>query len=699
MWIGRLSRRAGGRRLQVAAGLLLGQVLTMAQVLAATDGPQTEQADGTDGQIEEIKVIGSRSVIDLLGTVGSTTVVDTQAIERTGALHINETAVRAPGVWISRGSGQEHLTAIRSAVLTGPGACGAFALLEDGIPIRPSGFCNVNNLFELNTEQAQRIEFLRGPASAVLGGNALRGAVNVISAVPESTQLRVEGGSNDFYRVGMLTGAQFGEQRLGLAVHSDHSGGYRDDTGYGQQKLNVTHQLNVGEWTVLNTLSGTLLNQETGGFVVGEDAYDDSQLRKTNPNPEAYRDAWALRAASHWQRGAVSITPYARRSRMVFLQHFLPGQPLETNDQTSLGVLGRYAFERGNLSASVGLQAELMRGALKEDQDGPTVGSAFLVETRPSGLHYDYDVDSTMLAGFADLTWAFADQWRLEHSLRLEWLEYDYDNKALVGNTREDGSSCGFGGCRYTRPASRDDDFTDLAGRLGIVRELGAGEAYAMFGSGFRAPQATELYRLQDGQLVTDLDSESLLALELGYKVQNWSVAVYQQRVRNLIFRDADGFNVSDGKTKSLGAEVAWQASVGRHSLDVAATYARHEYDFTTTVGFGEQIDDGNDVDTAPRWLGSARWGMEVSPALSFEAEVVHVGKHYTNASNTARYDGHWLVNWRGEYVLNDSVRVFARVHNLLDERYAERADFAFGNERYFPGISRQFYLGLSWRP
>jgi hypothetical protein len=63
--------------------------------------------------------------------------------------HPNEIFSRVPGAWISSGSGQEHLTAIRSPVLTGAGACGAFMVLEDDVPTRPSGFCNVNQLFEV----------------------------------------------------------------------------------------------------------------------------------------------------------------------------------------------------------------------------------------------------------------------------------------------------------------------------------------------------------------------------------------------------------------------------------------------------------------------------------------------------------------------------------------------------------------------
>ena len=118
-----------------------------------------------------------------------------------GATHPSEALLRVPGVWVSRGSGQEHLTAIRSAVLTGAGACGEFLFLENGLPVRPAGFCNVNNLFELNTEQAGRIEVWRGPASAVLGGNALHGAINVMNRVPERNRIGIEGGSYDSYRL------------------------------------------------------------------------------------------------------------------------------------------------------------------------------------------------------------------------------------------------------------------------------------------------------------------------------------------------------------------------------------------------------------------------------------------------------------------------------------------------------------------
>ena len=82
-------------------------------------------------------------------------------------------------------------------------------------------------------------------------------------------------------------------------------------------------------------------------------------------------------------------------------------------------------------------------------------------------------------------------------------------------------------------------------------------------------------------------------------------------------------------------------------------------------------------------------------PALLAELELVRVGRHYLNAANTADYDGHTLANLRASWQATPQVRVFARVMNLLDREYADRADFAFGSFRYFPGEPRRLFAGV----
>ena len=134
--------------------------------------------------LEVIVVTAQRQPVAALATPLSIGRVDRDAIELLGATHSSEALNRVPGVMVQRGSGQESLTAIRSPVLTGAGSCGAFLFLENGVPIRPVGFCNVNEMLEINTEQADAIEILRGTGSALYGSNSVHGTINVLQDAP-----------------------------------------------------------------------------------------------------------------------------------------------------------------------------------------------------------------------------------------------------------------------------------------------------------------------------------------------------------------------------------------------------------------------------------------------------------------------------------------------------------------------------------
>jgi outer membrane receptor protein involved in Fe transport len=658
-------------------------------------------AGAATGAIEEVVVSAEASLATRLGNLGSVSALSADEIEAIGATHVNEALGRIAGVWVARGSGQEHLTAIRSPVYAGLGACGEFLYLEDGIPIRPAGFCNINNLFEVNSEQAGAIEVWRGPASALLGGNALRGAVNFLSPVPARNQVSVEAGPYDFYRVALQARGAAGGHEFGASANGMQTNGWRDHTDYDQQKASFFHGARIGVWEVRNTLNLSLLNQETGAFVPGYKAYEQNPLRRSNPSPNSYRDAWSMRAASHWSAAGWTITPYLRRSAMEFLQHFIPGEPWEDNSQTSGGVMLNHAWATDALDFELGGHAELMTGHLKEFQEEPlTTSTPFNNAVRPQGTHYDFDVDSELLAAYYDLAWAFGDALRLIHSLRFEWLRYDYDNRSLDGNTRDDGTPCGFGGCLYNRPADRDDTFGNVAGRLGVERSFDDGATvYGVVATGFRPPQVNELYRLQRGQDVADLDSERIVSVEVGYKRDGWAVAAFADRADNFIFRDSAGLNVSDGETESHGVELTVLQTWGRHTVELATTYAEHRYAFTGGATGGEFIEDGNMMDTAPRWLTNAAWRFAPTPRIESELELVVQGEHYINADNTAEYGGHEVLNWRGRYTLNDRATLFARVSNLLDEEYADRADYTVFDPqryRYFPAMPRQLYVGVT---
>ncbi len=662
---------------------------------------------------EEVIVTATRVEQPLREYAGSITRIDSDDIALIGSTHHSESMNVAPGAMIQRNNGAESLTAVRSPVLTGPGSCGAFLFLADGIPIRPVGFCNVNELFEVNTEQASRIEVLRGPAGAVYGSSAMHGAINVISATPQQLPLyatSLEAGPDDFYRVKFALSHVDERDAFGIQGLASHDGGWRDDSGLNEQKLNASYQRELGEGSLAVTLAATRLDQETASFIQGEDAYKDEDIAQSNDNPEAYRDAHAVRLSALYTRPLtrgweLQVRPYARTSRMDFLQHFLIGKPLEKNGQDSFGVLASVALvDEGNRTLVAGIDLERANSFLLEDQQGPATGAApAAIAIRPPGKHYDYDTTSSVAAAYVHGEQRFAERWQLTAALRGEWVRYDYDNRMLTGNTREDGTPCGFGGCLFNRPADREDTFDYVTPQLGLTYLFGEHHAaYVAAARGFRAPDTSELYRLQRQQSVADLDSERLDSLEVGLRSTgerlSYSVSAFTMRKRHVIFRDANAFNVSDGRTKHRGVEyeASWRV-LPTVTLSGAGTYAKHKYDFNRPIEGGETIVSGRYIDTAPKHVNSARVDWSFLPNARAQLEWISVGRYYVDASNANDYPGHDLLNLRAVWNFRPEWHAAFRLNNVTDEEYADRADFAFGNYRYFPGRGRALFVEVGY--
>ena len=660
--------------------------------------------------VEEIITIGNRFHTGSRLVLPSLQTVEREEIERVAHAHVQEQLSRLPGVNLQRGSGQEYLPAVRSPVLTGAGACGSVMVSENNIPVRAAGFCNINELFDAHTEQAQRLEVLRGPGNAATGSNALTGGINTYLGADTDTALYLEAGANSWGRARLRHGYGQAGNRSALYLTSTHDGGFRDSAGFDQHKLSYRNHRSLEQSELASGFTLAYLDQQTAGFIVGENSYLDKALSRQNPNPDAFRESIAFRAWSSYKRqldsGAeLSITPFVRWTDMDFLLHFAPGTPLEQNKQRSIGIQSALSWQSSDtLSLLAGIDLDIARGELVETQNAPTQGSAFLRETVPSGIHYDYQVDAYNISTHVRAEWKIRDQLQLNFGVRLEHQTYDYDNRSLDGRTRTDGSTCGFGGCRFSRPADRTDRYTNLSPRLELVYLPNAqSRIYAIAATSARAPQATELYRLQRQQTVADLGSEKATSLELGYQYQSDQVqadiAIWGMRKRNVIFRDADFFNVSNGKTGHYGAEAALSLALSpAFTVSTSLTLSRHTY--RNNLGIGNSNIDGNRIDTAPDFYGDLRFSWRPLESLSIELQAHKMGKYFLEPDNLFEYAGHTVYHLRARAQISRHWSAYARLINITDRRYADRADFTrFTAHRYFPGAPRSLFLGVEWRP
>ena len=227
---------------------------------------------------------------------------------------------------------------------------------------------------------------------------------------------------------------------------------------------------------------------------------------------------------------------------------------------------------------------------------------------------------------------------------------------------------------------------------------------YLSYARGARAPQTTDLYRLQSGQVDNQARPELIDAVELGGNANLGSrarinLAAFWMAKQNFFFRDADGFNVSDGRTRHVGVET--DIVIDLHetlSLQSAFTYVAHTYRFDRITGNQfETILSGNDIDTAPRVIANTRLLWTPIDRLTFEAEWRHIGSYFTDAANDNSYEGYDLLNLRAQAQFTKSLSGYLVLRNATNELYAERADFAFGSERFFPGETRTLGFGIRY--
>lgn len=660
-------------------------------------------SDVAYAQIDEIVVTTTREPqmrIDNVGNITSLRITESLPLFAGGLLN------QAPGVQIHLNSGQEHLTAIRSPVLVGGAGAGSFLFLEDGIAPRAPGFANVNALIDVATALTQRVEITRGPGSALYGSNAVHGIVNYVSAPLDAPadQFSLYYNSYAQHRLSFestnTTATQKGNDIIVRysASSSGEGDGYRQSSGFQHNKFRVQAGTTQGTTRFHFTAAGMQLDQETAGYIRGTDAYRGTRAR-TNPNPEAYRDAWSFRSTLRIERegdnGKLTITPYFRINEMTFLLHFLPTTPVETNAHKSLGIQTRYDAQYDAVRTIYGIDIDYTQGKLRETQQGPV--DRF--NRYEQGIHYDYEVNALVIAPYVHVEYNINESTRLIAGLRFERTQYHYDNHT-IGAAKQS---------LLYRPEDGDLDFNDLAPKLGIVHRFDNDtRLFFNLARAVRAPQTTDLYRLRQPDAVVPMPasvkSETLDSVELGYRgfteTARYEVALFAMRKRNHTFRDADDLYVTDGHTRHYGIEFDfdWQINL-QWRLRGNASYATHRYAFDRIIArnaqLGETIQNGNIIDSAPRTRANLFLSYPITPNTQAELHWEHVGHYFTNAANTAKYEGHDLLHLTTIWRLAQRVRLNFHIDNIADTRYASRADHWFGNDRYFPGLPRSYGISI----
>ena len=640
--------------------------------------------------------------------------------------HPSEVMNRMAGVWVNVTGGEGHTTAIRQPMTTDP----VYLYLEDGVPSRSTGFFNHNALYEINLPQAEGIEVIKGPGTALYGSDAIGGVISASTRPPARTaelSATGEGGEWGFARFMGSASNTFGANGLRADFNYTRTDGWRDGTSYDRQSATARwdHQFATGRLKTVVAFSN--IDQNTAGSsAIMEPDY--LNYPTVNYTPVSFRKVQALRVSSAYERqGArslISVTPFARYNSMEMIPNWtLTFDPQRSKtENTSLGMIARYRYDFGALDARmiVGADIDYSPGSRFENIIGTTSYQRTVDSTstsvkkarvftayRDSTPVYDYDVAFHGISPYAHFEASPVPRLRVTAGARFDALSYSYDNFLSVVDT---------GGWR--RAADTSLSYTRLSPKLGATYAFGTGvTAFAAFRAGFRAPSEGQIFR-QGRSINTvalrpvkvesyELGLRGRLARRLTYDIATYVMTKYDDI---LSFTEVDTVagtpiqtvtTVNAGETRHRGVELTLGLEATRDLVFTAGyTYGRHTYERwqpSATVDYS-----GNEMDVAPRHFGSAR--VRYTPAFlgggDLQAEVARMGWFYMDPANLHYYEGHTLVNLRGSFVLYHHATLFVRVMNLTNKRYAERATFAtdLRGEEFSPGLPRTLYLGVQYQ-
>ena len=105
--------------------------------------------------IEEIVVSATREATDWFKTDASISSISAETLSNEQAVHANEIFDNVAGVWISRGNGQENLTAIRSQYSREPEVAARFSPRSITSRFGPQGFVMSTNYSKASSNWPQ----------------------------------------------------------------------------------------------------------------------------------------------------------------------------------------------------------------------------------------------------------------------------------------------------------------------------------------------------------------------------------------------------------------------------------------------------------------------------------------------------------------------------------------------------------------
>ena len=656
-------------------------------------------------RLSEVVVTATRDEERKANVAANVGVVGQADIQQSRPHHSAEIVNRIPGVLNIDLGGEGSTVAMRLPI----NYSAVYGYLEDGVPIRSTGFFNHNALYEINVPGADRVEVFKGPATALYGSDAIGGVFNVLTRAPSaspSVELFAEGGAHDYARTLLSASQTWGATGLRGDLNLMHYGGWRDGAHQNRQTGTVRWDRALSNARLKTVVTLTSISSPGDG---GSDVplSDFENRPSTNYTPIAIRRVRALRWSTNYLRplanGSLDVTTYARYNRL----QLLPFWQLTYDPQIwdahnySLGLMTKYRRDFAHGSAIVGADFDYSPGTKVEDQIIPTQTTSGVFNTYTTGARqYDYDVRFRGASPYVQIEYAPVAKIHFSGGVRFDALGYTYDNNLSVVDTGA-----------HRRPASTSVSYGHFSPKVGVTVDVSPSvNLFAAYRHGFRVPSEEQLFVQGSATNTVGLRPVKANSFEAGVRATGDRVAfeasAYTMDVTDDIvyFYNASTFTseVSNaGRTRHRGAEASVKVALAKQwRLESAFAYVRNRY-LRWVTATGSDF-SGNEMEAGPRTIANTRLTFAPTERSALAAEWAHVGWYFTDPNNAHRYDGYDILNLEATTPGYNGVSLVARIANVTNEHYSVASSFnpfvpAAEQARYTPGLLRTLYLGIQY--
>jgi vitamin B12 transporter len=611
-------------------------------ILALTGAVMAGQVAAQDAfDLDAITISANRTATALARTGASVSVVGEEELAKAGDATVASYLSRLPGLSLATEGPLGN-----SATLRIRGADGRYlAVYVDGIRVSdPSSTETRFDFGSLMTADVGRIEVLRGSQSALYGGSAVGGVINISTraAVEEGTRQTVAGEIGSYGTVGLSYGLtqKTGPLELTLGLAHRRTDGFSSFDGGTEVDGAEASRLSFGVRYAVSdvlTVGANLFTQRTRFEYDGYDAFftfgdeDNSQTRRET----------GARVFAEWQAGATAH---------VF-------------DVTTYDV-SRDLNETGTLSSFNGKRLALGWQATTTVSDALTLvyGADTMQETGTYANLPGGRADTRISGAFAQGIWAPTDSFDVSGTVRVD-------------------ENSSFGSFPTGRLAVAWRPTDDLTVRASVA-------------TGFRAPSLDERFGdytaccfFVGNPNLTPEESESYeLGVEKGFAGgASVSATLFRLNIDNLIASNATFTSLVNvpGKSVRKGLELAGSVPLGdRITLTGAYTYT------------DAKRPNGADLVRVPMHELALTLDGQVTDRITASVTLKHAAGRVDNDVNTFAVVGmpdYTVVNAQMTYDIGSGAEVVLRTENLFDEDYQLVNGYGTAGRSVYVGLRKSF--------